>query len=43
MRSTRLHGKKTALAANALPFRIHHLPDEIIEGIQIDAAHGHSG
>ena len=38
-----LHGKKKRRQANALPFGIHHLPDEIVEGIQIDAAEGDAG
>jgi len=41
MRSTPLPGKNSVGRPILSPFRIHHLPDEIIEGIQIDAAQGH--
>jgi ATP-dependent Clp protease protease subunit len=36
-----LHGEKQRRQPDAFSLRVQHLPDEIVEGIQIDAAHGH--
>ena len=38
-----LHRKKQSRQADALPVGIQHLTDEIVEGIQVDAAQGHAG
>ncbi len=43
MRSMRCMGKKTRSQADAVALGMQNLADEIVEGVEIDAAHGDAG